>query len=44
MKVEGKVAVVFGGAMGIGKEYVSYLLKEGAKVRISNIPITFSIA
>ena len=32
MKVQGQVCIVFGGARNIGKEYVSYLLKEGAKV------------
>lgn len=32
-KIEGKVAVVTGGASGIGLEYVKELLRNGAKVR-----------
>jgi NAD(P)-dependent dehydrogenase (short-subunit alcohol dehydrogenase family) len=32
MKVEGKVAVVLGGARGIGRACMEMLLKQGAKV------------
>ena len=33
MIIEGKTALVIGGARGVGKEYVRHLLEKGAKVR-----------
>lgn len=36
MKIEGAVALVTGGAMGIGKEVVETLLQKGVKVRALN--------
>ena len=37
MKVSGKVAVVFGGARGMGKACAESLLQQGAKVRSTDI-------
>ena len=34
MKVDGSVAIVTGGARGIGRGYVEALLEKGAKVGI----------
>ena len=33
MKIEGKIAVVFGGALGMGRSFSEVLLKQGAKVK-----------
>ena len=38
MEISGRIAVVTGGAKGIGKCYVEFLLKNGAKVRVPAVP------
>ena len=37
MKLQGKTAIVTGGAQGIGREYVSRFVREGANVVITDI-------
>jgi NAD(P)-dependent dehydrogenase (short-subunit alcohol dehydrogenase family) len=37
MKLEGQVAIITGGAQGIGRAIAETLAKEGAKVVISDI-------
>jgi len=43
MDIKGKVAMVTGGAAGIGRAYCEELLKNGAKVRFRLIFITYFV-
>ena len=38
MKVEGKAALVTGGAQGLGKGFTNILLQHGAKVSVHREP------
>ena len=40
MDLKGKIALVTGGAGGIGRAYCEELLKHGAKVRVQHNPLS----